>query len=226
MFYINFNYIIIKNTILKSKQNSIDLINFVLNKETTNMQVEEKFNKFSDTMKDFKLPHWEDLPDIDLYMDQVISLMEKYLTYVAGESSKTLTSSMINNYVKLGIIPAPTKKRYSREHLAYLLIICSLKQIMPIPKIKEIIDIKLQSNTIAEILNYYSDLYNHTFDEVLTTINKFIKESNTSSNIYNDAAIFSAIVSSRCSHLSQEILKMELPESINTPVKKKSKKQK
>ncbi len=174
------------------------------------MQIENKFKEFSNSAKSFKLPHWEDLPDIELYMDQVISLMEKYLQHTTGENDKTLTPSMINNYVKLGIIPAPTKKRYSREHLSYLLIICSLKQIMPIPRIKEMIDIKLKNSSIDQVLNYYSDVYNRTFDEVLTTVDKFIKESNNSANVYNDAAIFSAIISRRCSHLSEEILKMEL----------------
>ena len=189
------------------------------------MDIENKFNQFSKEMKNFKLPYWKDLPDIDLYMDQVISLMEKYLTYVAGVDSKTLTPSMINNYVKLNIIPAPNKKKYSREHLAYLLIICSLKQIMPIPKIKEMLNIKLQDNDISQVLDYYSDLYNKTYDEVINTTNKFIKEQKTNQNIYNDAAIFTAIVSSRCSHLSEEILRMELPPEDNTK-KKKDKKNK
>ncbi len=188
------------------------------------MNIESKFNEFTKEMKNFKLPHWNDLPDIDLYMDQVISLMEKYLTYVAGSDSKTLTPSMINNYVKLNIIPAPNKKKYSREHIAYLLIICSLKQIMPISRIKEMIDIKLQNSTISEILDYYSDLYNRTFDEVINTTNKFIKEQKTTDNIYNNAAIFSAIISSRCSHLSEEILKIELPPEENNNKKHKEKK--
>ena len=190
------------------------------------MDIENKFNQFSKEMKEFKLPYWKDLPDIDLYMDQVISLMEKYLTYVAGSDSKTLTPSMINNYVKLDIIPAPNKKKYSREHIAYLLIICSLKQIMPIPRIKEMIDIKLKDNSISDVLDYYSDLYNKTFDEVINTTNKFIKEQKSNINTYNDAAIFSAIISSRCSHLSEEILKMELPPEEEIDKKHKDKKEK
>ena len=63
-------------------------------------------------MKKHKLPHWEDLPEIDLYMDQVIALMEKYLSdLTTQDDSKLITPSMINNYVKLNIIPAPTKKK-------------------------------------------------------------------------------------------------------------------
>ena len=107
-----------------------------------NSNLNEIFQEFSSKMKKHKLPHWEDLPEIDLYMDQVIALMEKYLSdLTTQEDSKLITPSMINNYVKLNIIPAPTKKKYSREHIAYLVIICSLKQVMPIPKIKELIDL-------------------------------------------------------------------------------------
>ena len=85
-----------------------------------------------------KLPYWDELPEIDLYMDQVIVLMEKYLSWYIEENQETkiITPSMINNYVKLGIIPPPEKKKYSKVHIAYLIIICSLKQVMPIPDIK------------------------------------------------------------------------------------------
>ena len=73
------------------------------------------------------LPHWNELPDIDLYVDQVISLMNKYFSFFYEKGVVIINHSMINNYVKLGIIPAPKKKKYSRVHLAYLIIICALK---------------------------------------------------------------------------------------------------
>ena len=85
-----------------------------------------------------KIPLWNELPELDLYMDQVIGLMEKYLN--ASKKDKLITPSMINNYVKLGIMPPPQKKKYSKTHIAYLIIICSLKQVMPIPNIKILID--------------------------------------------------------------------------------------
>ena len=75
----------------------------------------------------------EDIPNIDLYMDQVMVLMERYLALFSDGKDKLITPSMINNYVKLGLIPPPVKKKYSREHLARLMTICMLKQIMPIP---------------------------------------------------------------------------------------------
>lgn len=57
------------------------------------------------------LPRWEELPDIELYMDQVISLVGKYLTPILPKQEQALlTKSMVNNYVKLELIPAPVKK--------------------------------------------------------------------------------------------------------------------
>ena len=149
----------------------------------------------------------EDIPNIDLYMDQVIALMEKYLSdLTTQEDSKLITPSMINNYVKLNIIPAPTKKKYSREHIAYLVIICSLKQVMPIPKIKELIDLKLQSCKIEDLLNNYSDLYQKTFSDVLETSNAFLDKNE---NSIFDTSFFLAVASSHCRYVSEAILKME-----------------
>lgn len=77
------------------------------------------------------LPLWDSLPDLDLYMDQVVMFMEKHLA-IFGESGKIITPSMINNYVKLGVIPPPVKKKYSRAHLARIITISMLKQVLPI----------------------------------------------------------------------------------------------
>ena len=75
------------------------------------------------------LPAWDELPDFELYMDQVLSLTGRYLEGMPNSEDSKLTASMINNYVKVKIIPAPQGKRYSRRHVAYLLLLCILKPI-------------------------------------------------------------------------------------------------
>ena len=96
----------------------------------------------------FHIPRWEEIPQIDLYIDQVVSYLENYLSnYIeSGEEkeNKIITKTMINNYVKLGIMPAPEKKKYSKSHIAYLMVICILKQVHSIGDIG-----KLISETIA-----------------------------------------------------------------------------
>ena len=72
---------------------------------------------------------WDALPDIPLYMDQVLTYMDRQLIKVDGSDS--LTSAMVNNYTKSGLVPRAAGKKYSRDHLAYLTAICILKQVMP-----------------------------------------------------------------------------------------------
>ena len=67
-----------------------------------------------------ELPQWETLPDIGLYMDQVITLMER--TFAPFLPGAEITKSMVNNYVKVELIPRPIGKKYDREHLALLLV--------------------------------------------------------------------------------------------------------
>lgn len=85
------------------------------------------------------LPRWDELPDLELYMDQVLSLMERYLGAYPGYDRKGLTASMVNNYVKQGVMPPPVKKKYNRTHLAHLVMICVLKGSFPIELIKNLI---------------------------------------------------------------------------------------
>jgi len=86
-----------------------------------------------------RLPRWDELPDFELYMDQVLSLMERYLGSYPGFDRKGLTASMVNNYVKLGVMPPPVKKKYTRVHLAHLIMICILKASLPIDLIRKLI---------------------------------------------------------------------------------------
>ena len=73
---------------------------------------------------------WESLPDLALYMDQVIGYMSRQLICWDGEDR--LTSAMVNNYIKDHLLPRAEGKRYSKAHLAYLTQICALKQVLPV----------------------------------------------------------------------------------------------
>ena len=83
------------------------------------------------------LPQWELLPDIGLYMDQVITLMDR--TFSPALPKGEMTKSMVNNYVKVGMIPRPVGKKYDREHLAMLLMICVFKQALSMESISRLL---------------------------------------------------------------------------------------
>lgn len=108
------------------------------------------------------LPRWAELPDLALYMDQVLLLMARYLEACPGTDAKGLTASMVNNYVKLGVLPAPVKKRYGREHLATLVMICLLKPILPIASIRRLLDAQLKEQSLEACYDAFCALYEET----------------------------------------------------------------
>ena len=76
-------------------------------------QVAEKLNRWEHFLGGYRLPEWEDLPQIDLYLEQMIALVNQYLGFFVYDPTeeKLLTPSMVNNYVKLRLIPAPIRKK-------------------------------------------------------------------------------------------------------------------
>lgn len=77
---------------------------------------------------------WDKLPDIPLYMDQVVGYLARQLVSVGD--SDALTSAMINNYIKDGLVERANGKKYGQEHLAYLTAIAALKQVMSVREMK------------------------------------------------------------------------------------------
>ena len=82
----------------------------------------------------------KDIPNMDLYMDQVTTLMEENLASAArhGNDDKILTKTMINNYAKNDLLPAPIKKKYSKEHILVLILIYYFKGILSIGDIQKL----------------------------------------------------------------------------------------
>lgn len=71
---------------------------------------------------------WDQLPDFSLYMDQVLSYMDRQV--IRFDEDDGLTAAMVNNYTKSGLVPRADGKKYGRDHLAYLTAICVLKRVM------------------------------------------------------------------------------------------------
>lgn len=101
------------------------------------MQLEQIINAAIDD-SDISL---SDIPSIDLYMDQIITLIqEKYALNKRFPEDKLLTKTMINNYSKERIIKPVKGKKYSREHIVQMLMIYTLKNTLTIPEIKSVFD--------------------------------------------------------------------------------------
>lgn len=125
----------------------------------------------------FSYKNYEELPDIELYMDQVVTFLEKQLKIFQTSSlDKQITSSMINNYVKGEVIPAPISKKYNREHLASIEEVVSLKQVLTIAEVKQILDEHFKdSQSKGEAFNQFNKANNEKLDQ---TINEAFKGLN------------------------------------------------
>ena len=119
---------------------------------------------------EFHLPRFNELPDIDLYMDQVLNIIENSLIIFSSENDENIiTKSMINNYVKQNVIEKPFKKRYKKFHVAYLIIISILKKVLSISEISKIIN-----NQDYEVEEFYNMFCNELEYSLKST---FLNES-------------------------------------------------
>lgn len=125
------------------------------------------------------IPRWNELPEFDLYMDQVIGLAEKNLGALYIDGKGLLTPSMINNYVKSGVLPPPKNKKYNRTHLAILIIVCAMKPVMEISAVSDIIKQSVAAGSIEAVLDEFARMYEN---ELASSIKKAKLAVETSHN--------------------------------------------
>lgn len=108
-------------------------------------------------MRTYKIPRFNELPDFPIYADQVISFIENRIADYFFDDDKIITNSMINNYVKHGILRAPVNKKYEKDQIVYLIIICILKKSFTLEEISTVIKHVLKEIDIETSYNYYCD---------------------------------------------------------------------
>lgn len=114
-----------------------------------------------------RLPLWDELPGIPLYMDQVLILLNGFL-YPDNDGvpdSRALTPSMINNYIKFRIFPPSVKKKYYRHHLAALIMVCVLKETVSISDIPRLLPGLDTVEGIRPLYEKFLDVYSVTCGE-------------------------------------------------------------
>ena len=112
----------------------------------------------------FSYPKWKEIPNIDLYLDQVLLYVNQVCAPISSGTEKSLTASMVNNYVKHGYLPKPDKKKYQRQQIARLIAITTLKSVFSIQEIAQTLN-SLQTETNSEQLyNAFVDYMNEGID--------------------------------------------------------------
>lgn len=150
------------------------------------IDTENLINSINETFSRMNYIRSEDVPDIDLYMDQVTTFMDERLkasTRNKGED-KLMTKTMINNYAKSDVIPPPIKKKYNKDHLLILIMIYYFKSILQINDIKDLMDPivdKFFNNGKAYGIEEIYDVIFSDKKEALAKIGEDIKESYSNS---------------------------------------------
>ena len=115
------------------------------------MKLETK-QRIAASVKDFRLPRYNEIPNVGLYLEQATKYISEYLAPL-GEYS--LTPSMISNYVKKGLIANPVKKHYSREQIAYLFFIAVAKSVLSLDALMGFIKLQQQTYEVSMAYEYF-----------------------------------------------------------------------
>ena len=99
---------------------------------------EDRMRALAERMRSVHVSRIHEMPRIELYLDQLLTLVSQELEFMAVPGEALVTGSMVNNYVKQGVIPAPRKKRYTRRHVASLLFVCALKRVFSIAQVSQL----------------------------------------------------------------------------------------
>ena len=127
----------------------------------------DKVTEWAKNIHQYNAVEWERLPEIYLYMDQVLTYMDKQLCLFERTSNDCLlTSSMINYYVKDGVLRRPEQNNYSREHLALLMVICMLKQVLSIQDVSWMIKNLLKDASQSEMYDRFCSAQSSVLKEV------------------------------------------------------------
>ena len=141
---------------------------------------------------------WDTLPDIELYMDQVVSYLPRQSV---GGKVPSMTSAMINNYVKDGLLPRANGKRYRKEHLVYLTAIGLLKNVLTVKDMKLLLDSQIRPGQEAAFYEKLCGGVNEAFDAAAVGIDPELSEPEMT-----DMALRLALISCAAKTACEELL--------------------
>ena len=177
-----------------------------------------KLRRWEKYLEEYRLPAWGEIPDIGLYMDQVVTLVKGYLDYMPPElkEEQIITPAAINNYVRKKIMPEPVKKKYYRSHIVYLIMVCSLKQSLSIPMLKTMIPNGLDGEELKKVYSAYVVRHRMSCEYFLRQVRILAggildhePESELSTSDTNDLISTAAVVSGLARLMAEKLLMLE-----------------
>ena len=158
------------------------------------LETEDLLQSILDSLDRIDYIRPDDIPDIELYMDQVTTFMDNRLKNAARnpEVDKILTKTMINNYAKNDLLPPPVRKKYSREHMLLLIFIYYCKGILSISDIqtvlKPITDRFFAGNEGLKLETIYNEVFSLEREEVEVMKQDVVRKYHKAQETFSDAA--------------------------------------
>jgi hypothetical protein len=141
-------------------------------------EVSENLEKWLEELSKFEIPSWDKLPEIDLYMDQVVTYIASQLQISGQDKDSVLTPSMVNNYVKSAVIDNPKQKRYNKEHLFYIMAVRTLKNVLSINAIRELFESSKRVNSAKDIHEIFKNTYEQLLRKAIQNVNSQLRAIN------------------------------------------------
>ena len=136
----------------------------------------DELQNLKDRMEQERPAPWKDLPDIALYMDQLISYMPRQL--IRFDEGAALTSAMVNNYIKDGLVPRAEGKRYGPIHLGYLTAVVALKQVLSVRDIGALMGAgRATKKSPPELYGYFCQALDQALTDTAQTIDPEVDRS-------------------------------------------------
>ena len=157
------------------------------------ISTEDLMSSILESLERISYIRYEDIPNIDLYMDQVTTFMDEKLqatTRNPGED-KILTKTMINNYAKNDLLPPPVKKKYSREHMMILIMIYYLKGVLSFHDIHEVLkpitERYFNKNDQFDLESIYKEVFDFEDKQKNAVKEDIIEKVKASQGMFQDA---------------------------------------
>lgn len=156
------------------------------------IDMNDMLNSILNELSHLQYVHPGDIPNIDLYMDQVTTFMDEQLASTKRyKEDKILTKTMINNYAKNNLLPSPEKKRYSREHLLVLIFIYYFKNILSINDIQTLLnpitDKYFKSQEELDLTSIYEEVFSMEKGQIEALQKELVRNYQTAQSTFKDA---------------------------------------
>ena len=180
-------------------------------------EVAEKLLRWERFLDSYRLPEWQELPQINLYLDQVIALVNQFLGFFVYDPAeeKLLTPSMVNNYVKSRLIPPPVRKKYGRKHIALLLMICTFKQSVSMAAMSNILpgdDEELIRQEYTRFTMSYQRISRYVVQQAKASAEPIFDASIDTGTEVSDLVVGSSIAASFARLLAGKLIALRTPE--------------